>query len=174
MTQFGQPDSDVIMDFSLSSGSNGWELVDGETAEDTGQLSSGTGGHEADCTISDVTDPEVGTGHIIRVRHQATGGGGAPERFDMELIQGGAQRAIINNQAANRGSFVTTSYTLSAAEADAISDYTNLRLVCTVGAIGGGESIQISWMVFECPDAPVPGGSLPPLMRPLRMWRGIN
>ena len=173
MTQFGQPESDITMDFTLSSGSNGWELVDGETAEDTGIITGNASAEVAECRVTSLTDPEVGTAHTIRVRHQSVGGGGAPERLDFELIENTTQRALINNQAANRGSFVTTSYTLSAAEADAISDYTNLRLRVTIGALAGGEAIDISWMVLEIPDF-VAGGSLPPLMRPLRMWRGIN
>ena len=123
MTQFGQPISDITMDWSLSSGSNGWELVDGTTFEDTGRLSSSQSAEVAEVTRTSLTDPAVSTVHIIRIRMQAVNGGGAGERLDFELRQGAStQIALMNNQNANRGSFQTETLTLSAGEADSITD----------------------------------------------------
>lgn len=86
------------------------------------------GTNEFETLLSSVTDPVSSTGHIMRWRRRkqpATGS--AAINLTVRLLQGTTQ---IVTQADNTipGTFTDASYTLSAAEADAITNYGDIRL----------------------------------------------
>jgi hypothetical protein len=79
-----------------------------------------------ECTLSNVTDPQVSTGHIVRYRYRKNN---ANQTINMviRLKQG---VTTIASQTHNGVSTTWTdgSFTLSGAEADNITDYTDLRI----------------------------------------------
>lgn len=75
-----------------------------------------------------MTDPQSSTGHIIRWRRRKQPASGSNDvNLTVRLLQGSTQ---ITSQADNTipSTFTDASYTLSTAEADSITDYSNLRL----------------------------------------------
>lgn len=109
-------------------------------------------------TLSPVTDPAVSTGHIVRYRCNSVGG-------DSPVI------VLLNGTSTQLAPFVPTcdggtqSYTLSAAEANSITDYTNLELrfedTCDLLAscVGSSAGMNVYWAEFEVPSASGGGGS---------------
>jgi len=84
--------------------------------------------------LSDVTDPVSSTGHIMRMRSNTdVASGGEAIDFTLQLRQGyvseaslGTLIATLTRTGATGTTWAATSYTLSGAEADAITDYTAL------------------------------------------------
>ena len=83
--------------------------------------------------LSDVTDPALSTGHIMRMRTSADQDAQETIDFTQQLRQGYVSEVtpgtLIASQARNgvtSTTWTTSTYTLSAAEADAITDYTAL------------------------------------------------
>jgi hypothetical protein len=86
----------------------------------------GTNEYEAGLTAS-LVDPVSSTNHIMRWRRRAPVASGATINLTVRLLQATTQ---ITSQADNSlpSSFTNTSYTLSGAEADSITDYTVLNV----------------------------------------------
>ena len=105
--------------------------------------------------LSAVTDPAVGSGHIMRFRAKAAGSKNPAETVTWTLYQGTTQIANRPNNTIPRGSYQTVTYTLSAAQADLITDYSNLRFRFTGAGIkeSSSETIRITWCELEVPDA---------------------
>ncbi len=115
--------------------------------------------------LGDPTDPAVSTGHIVRYRWATVDGGvlsgsGTAVTQDYVLFQSttAVTGLTANQHTTNSATFSAASFTLSGAEADAITDYTDLRIRCT--ATGGGGSptdrrgAAWSFAEMEMPDAP--------------------
>lgn len=165
MAQFSRPDADVQQNgWTLNGGpSTVFECIDGVSASDSDYIEADTTSDGiAEVDISTVTDPVSNINHTVRVRMQNTGGGGAPERIDVHLYEGGTLRATPFANFATADAFNTETYTLTTGEADSITSYSTLRLRFTPTALGGGETIQVSWAEFEVPD--VSGGTILPQM----------
>ena len=133
MAQFGRPDSTITNTGSWvdqADGSTNIHLtIDEATASDADYVKSATppGTNELEVGLSDVTDPVSSTGHIMRWRRRAPVSGGATINLTVVLRQGTtAIKTVADN--AIPSTFTDTSATLSGAEADAITDYTDLRL----------------------------------------------
>ncbi len=110
--------------------------------------------------LSDVTDPLTSSGHIIKWRYKKVLSG-ITVNARLELYQGNT--LIVARQFNNIGTtFTQDTYTLSAAEADSIADYSDLKVRVTHSSSGAGvdTSLDISWIEFEVPDAPA--DSTPP------------
>jgi len=102
--------------------------------------------------LSTISDPSTGLAHRFRARAKKNSGGGYTIGFTIALKEGSNTRASATFS--NIGSaFKTYEYTLSSAEADAITDYSNLSLLFTFTATGSGGSRAglISWAEFEAP-----------------------
>lgn len=105
-------------------------------------------------TLSDVTDPVSSSGHILRWRCLQ---GGSNNYFAVALFQGISTELASVSGLACDGS--TETYTLTAGQADAITDYSNLEI--SVDSIcdeleGCGSSITaftLYWAELEVPDA---------------------
>jgi hypothetical protein len=140
MAQFGRPSTDTVRD--------NWEEDDGTTTNILDQLDEAVL-DDADfirtvvaptsdvyvTKLTTVEDPLSSVNHTVRIRRSKDAAGGATINLTVELRQGytneGAQGTLIAtvmNAVAIDETWTTTSYTLSGAEADAITDYSNLYL----------------------------------------------
>ncbi|OGO26429.1 MAG: hypothetical protein A2136_05485 [Chloroflexi bacterium RBG_16_54_11] len=72
----------------------------------------------------------------------------------VRLFEGGTQRCITPSTSITRNAFNNYSYTLSTAEADAITDYSALEIHIQDSTLGSGETIDVSQLYLEVPNAP--------------------
>jgi hypothetical protein len=140
MAQFCRPDTDTNnVDAYTDQGGGSTTLyttIDETSASDADYVRTVTS-PSSDVIVfrlSDVTDPALSTGHIMRFRCSTdVASGGETLDFTLQLRQGytneGSQGTLIATKAQTGVSgttWVDVTYTLSGAEADAITDYTAL------------------------------------------------
>lgn len=164
MAQFARPDAD------LSTG--GWNtpplwsaLDDNSDAEFVDETINFTS-DSFDVSLSAVTDPGVSTGHILRIR---TSDDSTTANFNLTLLQGAVSKAVLFFTSGV--GFRTDTYTLTGAEADAITDYSNLSVQVLVENFGNGGTAAVAWVEFEVPDG---GGAAPGANTPTQRSRGFN
>lgn len=172
MAQFARPDSNVTQ----TSFTGGFAEIDEAVASDTDfAYGDNNTAAELEVGLSNVSDPASSTGHIFRYRIAKTNngtvdGGGNAVTVTARLMQGATQIATDTAKTAD-GTWTQYAYTLSAAEADAITDYNDLRLEFLTSASGGSPAVRrggaVSWAELEVPNAPAgqqytstPSGSL--------------
>ena len=138
MPQFGRPDGTTTLGTYTDQGGGVTNIhltIDEVVADDADYIRSVTSPiNEAYvCSLSNVTDPVSSTGHIIRMRTAVDLA--AQESLDfthqlrMTYVSEASQGTLIASQTrlgVTSTTWTTTTYTLSAAEADAITDYTAL------------------------------------------------
>lgn len=157
MPQYSRPDADV------SAGS--WvttplfSKVDEDTANVADSISSEVlvlagSTSSADLGLASLTDPATSVGHVLRVHYKATFTLGSAATGTAQLRQGGVLIATLS--ASLTTAFATYEGTLTAAEADAITDYGALfvRFSGTFG-VGNLGSVQVAWVEFEVPLLPL-------------------
>lgn len=139
MAQFARPDADIVR--------TGWAEdddttdalfaeIDESSPNDADYIKSPTppGTNVYVCSLSNVVDPVSSVNHVVRVRARKQPTGGATIDLLVELRQGyvneGSQGTLINTRtiAGLTDTFVTDADTLSGAEADAITNYSDLFL----------------------------------------------
>lgn len=157
MAQFARPDADT--DAASWTTTPLWSKVDEADATGDGvEITSDAVGNGVNTTIailrlSDVTDPEVSTGHIMRMRWRVSTT--KTMAGQLRLRQGTTNIALIE---VNHGTTteIESSYTLSAAEANSITDYSDLNFQIWGTGAGGGptRSMIVDKVEFEVPDAP--------------------
>jgi hypothetical protein len=138
MAQFGRPSTDTFRE---------WEEDDGTTTDIFDQIDE-TSFDDADyirtpvAPTSDVyvtklttlEDPQVSTGHVVRYRYRKDTAGGAQIDLTVQLRQGYVNEGTPGTQIAQwthtaiAETITAAAQTLSGAEADAITDYTDLYL----------------------------------------------
>jgi hypothetical protein len=159
MAQFARPDADVS-----NNGNGGFADIDEATASDADYWWGDDNAADVlEVSLGNVTDPGVSTGHIVRVRLAKVDGGvypgtgGTTPTQTVELFQGTTLIATAVSAVNAPDAWTQTDYTLSAAEADAITDYTDLRVRVTNTASGGSPANRrggaASWAELEVPDA---------------------
>lgn len=161
MAQFARPDSDV----TVTSFTGGFSAIDEATASNADfAYGANNTASELEVGLSNVTDPAASTGHIFRYRIAKTNaglvdGGGSAVTVTARLMQGTTQIATDTAKTAT-GTWTQYAYTLSGAEADAITDYADLRLEFVTSASGGSPANRrggaVSWAEMEVPDAGAP------------------
>lgn len=139
MAQFARPDADTF-------NGHGWTEDDGDTTNMFQEVDESSPSDTdfvrspatptADVVVfrlSDVVDPVSSSNHVMRVRYSADQDSQETIDFTFQLRQGyvdeGTQGTLIVAKAVNgitSTAWVTDSTTLSGAEADAITDYTDL------------------------------------------------
>lgn len=100
--------------------------------------------------LGSLTDPTSSVGHVMRYRYKKSFSGGVTIAIRVRLLEGSTQRATRTHF--NIGaSWKQRESVLTAAEANAISDYTDLRLEFRFSAGGTGSTRKgrISWAEFE-------------------------
>lgn len=145
-----------------------WSKInDNSTVQPTGDdvkitSADNTNGDNADFKITSGTDPVSETGHILRARWHKSGAGGHTVNAVLELWEGvpgtGTLRATLSVAGIGETEIGST-YTLSAAEANSISNYTNLHLRLSRQGDTGGQpatrrSLVADLIELEIPDAP--------------------
>lgn len=139
MAQFARPDADLLED-NWTEDDGGvldiFDQIDEVTADDVDYVHTGLApvNDVYVARLSDVTDPVSSTGHIIRYRYSKDAAAGATINLIVQLRQGyvneGTPGTLIASATHNGISETWTAgtFTLSGAEADAITDYADLAL----------------------------------------------
>lgn len=146
MAQFARPDADI--DVGTFTATPLWSKLDETPADDADEITDVTGADGTFCEVrlSDITDPTSSSNHILRMRHKR--GGTSNSTAKAELVQGTTVIASTGNQTST-SVYQQVDITLSGAEADAITDYTDLRV--RLHRVSGRQ--KYSWVEFEVPDA---------------------
>ena len=165
MTLFARPDSDI----STGSWSTTplWSKLDDNSDVDFVQSPPDPVGVTFEVSLTDVVDPLMSTGHIIRARLQGDVSG-TTANCDVNLYQGATLIAGFSVVPAT--SFTTYSYTLSASEANSITDYTDLRIKVTANDDGSliNDRMFCAWVEFEVPEQTPVSNSL------AHNWEGLT
>jgi len=156
MTQYARPSSDILTDsiWSPSTGTDLYSCVNETSSNDSPDVrttSSSTGYDELG--LSTVTDPEVNTDHVLtyRCRRNPTN---RAITFVMRLMQGSTEIASWTHTN-EPNAYTTYNQELSTAQADAITDYSALRVRLDITSSHVQGRYYVSWIQFEVPDAPV-------------------
>lgn len=141
MAQFGRPSTDTTNDGAWTDQGGGstsiFASIDESVASDTDYIKT-VAAPTSDVYVTKLTtieDPVSSAGHIVRWRRGKDASGGATVNETVQLRQGyvnegspGTLIATAASAAATPDTFTTTTYTLSGAEADAITNYADLFL----------------------------------------------
>jgi hypothetical protein len=160
MAQFLRPSSDISV-----GGSTGWyesaggtqtniyTAIDEVTRSDTDYIySSANQVSTCQMLLSSGTDPNSSTGHIVRYTYLRTV---TNKNYTLQVILYQGATLIASWTHANPAStFTAAAQTLTTVQADAITDYSDLRLEFDVTvASGGAGAMRVSWAELEIPDA---------------------
>lgn len=122
--QIAAPVADIAAGAWLaSSGSDLYTMLDESAASDSDYIYITAAGSIAEIKLAGITDPSASTGHKLSYRLQALTG----QQVRVTLRQGAAT-TIAQWMETGTGAPATVERTLSGAEADAITDYTDLRV----------------------------------------------
>jgi len=145
-----RPSSDITTtNWTRSSGTNAYyTYVDEVIADDNDYLQTTVTNAGLEVKLSAVTDPQSSSNHFVRVRTWSVGSGPGEARTIL-LLQGATTIATVATGNPSRTVGSQVDYTLTAAQADSITDYSDLRIRVTANTLGAGESIRFSWAVLE-------------------------
>ncbi len=160
MVQFARPDADQAAGSWTSTPlwSKVDEGLDGGDTIASDAVGNNTNTTFADLRLSDVTDPVSATGHVIRVRWASSASSDMTPHG--ELWQGvpdvGTLRAALVGAELVDTTELTHTLTLSAGEANSITDYTDLYLRLWGRGTGGGagRSLVVEFCELEVPEPP--------------------
>ena len=120
--QYARPTSDVSAGtWTASTGSDLFAMLDETSANDSDYITT-TNASTCEVALGSLSDPALSTGHIVRYRISATGGG-----IIVRLREGSTTIASWTHNPAP-GSLTTYAQTLSGGEADSIINYAALKL----------------------------------------------
>lgn len=166
MTQTGLPNSDVSDGRWLNSAGNNTNLysyIDEAAAYNDSDYIHVTDewGSTDICTVGlgDITDPSSAALHKFTVRSKEHGGAQSVE-LTVTLLQN--TTGIATGSTYQPGtSYANVTTTLTAAQANSITDYNDLRLkIQAVDQGGMGTQTSVTWAYFECPDASSPAATV--------------
>lgn len=148
MSQFLRPNSDVNANWTPSTGSTRYGVID-ETSYDDSDYLIGVMSTTQTVGLSSASTPSERTGHVLRIR---TCRSGSLPTCRVLLYSGGT---LVKDQTITPGnSYTTTEITLSEAEAGNISSYSSGLTVKMYMNIALG-SLYVSWLELEIPDPAV-------------------
>lgn len=162
MTQYARPSSDVAAGSWTDEGpvdndGNLYTSMDEVTSDgDQSYIQGSNGAGTAEVALSSVDDPEASDGHVWHLLFRSIGSG-AGEKMDFELVQGSTVIASSINQSNRSATYADINVTLTAGEADSITNYSDLRIRIIEDTIGAGEYVRVTQCYLEVPDAPVGG-----------------
>lgn len=135
MAQFARPSADTVRTAwtdEAGGTTDIWQGIDETVAEDTEYIKTGTppaaGANEYETLLTTVTDPISSSSHIMRWRRRKQPAAGSDAVTITVRLLDGATQITSQVDATIPGTFTDTSYTLSAGEANAITNYADLRL----------------------------------------------
>jgi hypothetical protein len=157
-TQFARPDEDISK--------GGWTDTtggDGDTIlyDEINEVAQNDGNYARSGVIAlgssdmwtvglqGVADPETSSDHIVRVAHRKTGLGSVT--LTTRLLQGNTEIASWSD-AMPANNFLVSTHTLTAVQADSITNYSDLKLEFTAeSGVLLVSNAEISWAEFEVP-----------------------
>jgi hypothetical protein len=168
--QSARPDSDPTVRWVNGIGDepctdlNTFNCVDEVTRNDNDYIQTiGLGKKNSDkqfYTLSDITDPLTSEGHILRYTISEADVGVNPVKLDVVLRQGQTIIATFHHENLPTG-FILVEQTLTAAQANSITDYSDLELTLDgncdkscQNSPGNREKIRISWIEFAIMASP--------------------
>ena len=161
MAQFARPTSDLDNTGSWTTAPLWSDIDDGASPDGTVVVSDTTPVVTEPFTVdlgSTITDPGVGTGHVLRIRWAKNAGGGGNMTIRIELREGyvnessqGSLRAT-DDYAINSTTLTTDATTMSEAEANAITDYSDLQI--RVMGVAATRALKVDFVELEAPDGP--------------------
>ena len=133
MAQFARPSADTVRTAwtdELGGITDIYTGIDEVVAEDVEYIKTPAppGANEFETLLTTVTDPVLSSNHIMRWRRRKQPAAGSADiNLTVRLMQAAVEKV---SRADNTlpGTFTDTSYTLTAGEADSITDYADLRL----------------------------------------------
>jgi hypothetical protein len=141
MAQFGRPSTDTTVENWLEDGTGDnsilWDEIDETVADDADYIRSVQTPSVDDAYVTKLTtleDPLSSTGHVVRYRYAKSQAGGETINLTVELRQGYVNEASMGTLIAVfthsdiSEVFTTAAQTLSAVEADSITNYADLFL----------------------------------------------
>ncbi len=139
MAQFGRPSADTLIgnyEDQAAGTTNIYQSIDESVASDADYITSPSAPSSEVyvCALSTLEDPVSSSGHIQRVRYAKSAAGGSQINLTVELRQGYASEVSQGTLIATHSytdisdTYTTGAETLTAGEADAITDYTDLYL----------------------------------------------
>lgn len=138
MAQFARPDADLVNESytRTPTDTDMYGVIDETSYDDADYVSSPTAPTSDVLAVglSNVEDPQVDTGHIVRYRYQKNTTGGAQIDLTVQLRQGyvneATQGTLIHSEPHTNipNGWTAGTFTLTAPEAQNITDYTNLQL----------------------------------------------
>lgn len=167
-SQLARPDLDIFNSNWVDSDGNDIHfeeldetLPDDNTTYTQSPLDPGNA-DDAEFGLSDVVDPQVSSGHVLRYRFRNSGNsmGNAELDVTVELRDGASIIGSWTHLDLTDTSFATHVRNLTAPQADAIANYTDLRVRFNVTfdpRIVGNRQLRVTWAEFEVPGLPIPG-----------------
>ncbi len=156
MAQFARPDSDVTTGAWVPIGGPAtlFDTMNEVVASDTdfAESDSNPTFELMEVGLSNLPDPALSTGHVLRYRYQKDSAAGAQIDLVVDLVQGVTVIATFTHLDIQPG-FITQAQTLTGPQADAITDYTDLRIRFTADNPGAGATREahVSFAEFEIP-----------------------
>lgn len=155
--QFSRPDADDAIGVWLNEGNSTplWNRIDEVIPNDVDLIHSDVSPaafEVCDISMSSISDPNISTGHILRWRYRKSIAGGRTIRINLKLRQG--TTVIVERNFNGISNIIAQdNYTLSAAEADSITDYSdlNFRVFAELSGSGGSRDGRVTWVEFEVP-----------------------
>jgi hypothetical protein len=149
--QIARPDSDITPGLWTFAGvpapTSLFDAINETVGDDNDYITNPTDNTECMLGLSDLVDPNSSSGHIMRWRDDDSAGQGA--NLSVNLYQGVTSIAL-SIQPCSSGTFGSHSYTLTANEANSITDYSDLRVVISSDALQPS-FVFVSWFEFEVP-----------------------
>lgn len=171
MAQLARPSSDVAKNggtwvdqagATLDPSTNpAWPLLDEATPDDDttyAQANSSGANNWYEVKLASLTDPSSSSGHILRVRARKSLASGQATGATFWLYQSTTLIATLDitpGDADFTAGWTTKTLTLSGAEADSITDYSDLRVrwLKTVSGTGTARSVRTTQIELEVPSA---------------------
>lgn len=153
--QFARPNGDVTTASGVATVPTSvalFSVVDESTASDSDFIGlSGSGiTRTVELSLSAIADPNSSIDHRIRYRCGRNNTSGSPTiKFD--LYQGSTLIATTGTLPFTSATPTTSVYTLTSPEANAIGDYSDLRIRITLTSTAGGSGPRLYWLEFEVP-----------------------
>lgn len=157
MTQKAVPDIDTMLSGWTDEAGGTTDLyshMDDDTSESDYIKNSSGVADSGWFQLSLLGDPTGSINHTITFRMQSVGAG-SPERCEIALWQSNFFQLALTGTKSSRGAWGTFSYTLTGAEADAITNYASLSFKVLMSNMGSGEEMRVAWVKFEVPDAAI-------------------
>lgn len=158
MAQFGRPSSDVSA--GAWTPTPLWSNLDEAVAADADFIACDNSTNDfCEVQLTGIAnDPLSATGHVIRYRYRKSASSGNSRSVQVALYQGGTLIASGSVHTPTTTTWTAGTFTLTSTQANAITDYSDLRLrFIATGSTGGSQgnrrAVQVSWAELEVPSA---------------------